>query len=159
MRFDFFPISHQLDLSKNKNIQIKFGSRPMASLCELLCYLSLLITDPLLRNCFLTSLPDFLPTFLIILHLKVLIMNESDELTVQFLLFNPTIQYTSPKTLHSSSFSILLLYLCNPQIFYHKDRHKTIYKNHWPKTLDDLRLPLASYSRSQKPPNSANFFS
>ena len=43
--------------------------------------------------------------------------------------------------------------------FYHKDRYRTVKKGRRPRTTDDLYLPLASNSLSQKPPLLARAFS
>ena len=62
-------------------------------------------TTTRLRNCYLTSLPDFLRTFLPISHMKVSITNQSDQSTLQFLHFLPLIRPIFPRQFSSYSFS------------------------------------------------------
>ena len=44
------PINPDLPFTKKSNLQIHFGSKAMASLYDLLCYLSFTSTDPLLEE-------------------------------------------------------------------------------------------------------------
>ena len=109
----FGPINPQLHISKKFNLQVKFGSKSMNSLCDLLCYLPFTTTDPLLEE----SL-SYLPTgfhshiFDYIDYEHPRMMNQSILLTHQFLHFIPMIRLTFLK--------YLLLYiaylLCNSKI-------------------------------------------
>ena len=51
------PINPDLPFTKKSNLQVKFGSKAMASLYDVFCYHSLTSTDPLLRE-----LLAYLPT-------------------------------------------------------------------------------------------------
>ena len=55
--------------------------------------------------------------------MKVLITNQSDQATPEFLLLFPTMQLTFPKTLKFSAFSIFFLSLYNPKNLSHKRAH------------------------------------
>ena len=85
-------IDHHLHVSKRSNIHVRIGSKAMASLYELLCHHSLTITDTLFEE-LLSYLPNRFPSYFFdSLHMKTLIMNQSDQSTPQFLRITPTIQ-------------------------------------------------------------------
>ena len=106
------PNDPNLPFTNKSNLQVMFGSRAMASVYELLCHHPLTNNDPCLRNCCAISLPDFLCKFLTILHRKVLILTQSDQLIHLFPHFIPLIQLIFPKY-----FFIFLIALCNSKTF------------------------------------------
>ena len=114
------PINPQLHVSKS-SLPVKLGSRAMASLYEILCHHSLTNTD--LMNYFLISVLDFLHIYLTISHKNVVIMNKSDELTLQFLQFVPMIR---PTFLNFFNITSIFNYTSD---FYHKDGLRTVKKD------------------------------
>ena len=88
------PQTSKLFFIDKCNLQVHFGSKTMASLYEILCHHSLTTNDPSLEEllCFLPT--RLLHTFLIKLHMKVLITNQSDRSTLPSLHSTLTIQLT-----------------------------------------------------------------
>ena len=105
------PINRQLHVSKKNIIQVKFGSRYLASLYELLCHHFLRKPTCCLRNRFPNSLLVFLRICLIVSQMKALITNPLILLTSQFLHSILTIQPFSLKHSHIFYFS------CNSKFF------------------------------------------
>ena len=117
MRVCVTPISPQtskLDLNDKSNLQVHFGSKPMASLYNLLCYHSLTSTDPLLKNYSLIFLHVFTLIFLITLPTNTPRMkNQFIQLIHLFphstLIIRPTfLRYFIP---------YFCIFLCNSKIF------------------------------------------
>ena len=105
----FHPKTANLNVKRKSNKQVLFGSKALASLCEFLCHHSLTGSDPLIEEYFpylTTRIPSH---FLITESMKLLIMNLSDRLTLQFLLFTPTFQLNFSKISQFSTFSISFL--------------------------------------------------
>ena len=109
-------INPQLRLSKNSNRQVKFGSKALDSLYELLCYRSLTSTDPLLEE-----LLSYLPTRFhsrIFDYIAYEYSSDDDSvhsMTLQFLHSILTIQPTSFKQFHL--FFCYSFFMCNCKFF------------------------------------------
>ena len=115
------PINPQVHLSKS-NLQVKFGSRALASLYELLCHHSLTNTDPLLEE-FLSNLPTWFSS-----HICDYIADENSE-NESIRSINSSISAFLSDD--STYFSWTLFYLsrffsCATPNFYHRDEHETV---------------------------------
>ena len=121
------PNNPSLPFTKKSNHQAKFGSKAIATLYDILCYLSL--TTHSLQNYSLTSLKGFLLiSSTTLLKNTPRMTNQSIFSTHPFLPFIPTIQPIFPKYLISS--------LCNSK-FLPQRRALDIQKGRRPRTTNN----------------------
>ena len=92
------------------------------------------VPTPYLTNCFLSSLSDFLCTFLIILHMNVLIMNQSNHSTLLFLLSIPMIPLAFLKSFTFFNFFHIFFLYANPKKLTTTDGHEEVRNGRRPRT-------------------------
>ena len=128
------PIYPHLHLSKNCSIQVKFGSKAMASLYDLLCYHSFTSTDPLLEE-----LLSYLPTrFHSHIFDYIVYEQPSDDESVQSFDSSVSAFYYDDSTFFPEYFYIFLVFYAAPRFLQQRwEPHDT--KGHWPRTTSDRK--------------------
>ena len=134
------PINPQLHVSKmlvpkKCNLQVKFGSKAMANLYDLLCYLSLTSTDPLLEE-----LLSYLPTPF---HSHIFdysaYEHSSDDESVHSIDSSVSAFYSDDSTYLDISYVTLLILSATPRFL------------PWGQAQDDIKRPPAENDRQPAP--------